>query len=457
MRKLWGSLAILVVLASCSVAEVPYHAQGEKAGEPTQDSIIILTRLTAVEKGEIGHDVPGMAGHACFEIAEAPDFKSSHKTRWATATADNDYIIKQTITGLKPGCQYHYRVHIRGLSGGEERLGPARQFKTAPSIDRLTDVTFTVITGQGYETRDSDRGHHTYLTMEQLGLDFIALTGDTVYYDGARGGIPRKLGEVKAGPAEQHLRLRPHWHAIYALPIQREFFGKVAGYWEVDDHDYHHDDCTQYYAPGSRVFREQNPVPEKTFRTVRWGKALQIWLVEGREFRDKQSSPATIWGKAQFDWLVQSLAKSDATFKILISPTPLVGAGERGKGDNHASAPFLEERQEFFEALKQRSVKNFFVVCGDRHWKYHSTSKEFHVHEFCSGALSNRHAIRGIASDRSGLVKLHYVDTKAVGGFLRVEVKAEGEYKGNPQIDFQHFDSTGKMLYSKSFRAGGME
>ncbi len=35
---------------SVDVAKATFHAQGEKVGDPTQDSIILLTRLTAVEQ-----------------------------------------------------------------------------------------------------------------------------------------------------------------------------------------------------------------------------------------------------------------------------------------------------------------------------------------------------------------------------------------------------------------------
>ena len=44
-------------LEAREVTTLPFHAQGEKAGDPTQDSIILLMRLTAVEQGEIEQDV----------------------------------------------------------------------------------------------------------------------------------------------------------------------------------------------------------------------------------------------------------------------------------------------------------------------------------------------------------------------------------------------------------------
>ncbi len=66
-----------------------------------------------------------------------------------------------------------------------------------------------------------------------------------------------------------------------------------------------------------------------TYRTIRWGQDLQIWLVEGRDFRSPNDAPdgpdKTIWGKEQLAWFQSTVTNSDATFRILISPTPIVG------------------------------------------------------------------------------------------------------------------------------------
>ena len=247
--------------------------------------------------------------------------------------------------------------------------------------------------------------------------------------------------------------LRKHWHAMYALPIQREFFGKYAGYWEVDDHDYRTDNCSEYYKPGSFVFREQNPVPERTYRTIRWGKGLQIWLLEGRELRDRRANPPTIWGREQFDWLVESLAESDAAFKVLISPSPIVGSGmhptDGSYSDNHTHEPFLAERAAFFNQITERGVTDLYVICGDRHSKYHTRSKEYGVHEFCVGALSAKHGARGNfapAEDKSGLVDLlHDFDRNRTGGFLCVEVDV-ADAERRPTIAFTHHDTDGNEL-----------
>ena len=77
---------------------------------------------------------------------------------------------------------------------------------------------------------------------------------------------------------------------------------------------------------------------ERTHRTIRWGKDLQIWLVEGRDFRSPNTMPdgpgKTIWGKEQKQWFFDTVKASDATFRILLSPTPIVGPDRKNKNDN---------------------------------------------------------------------------------------------------------------------------
>ena len=45
----------------------------------------------------------------------------------------------------------------------------------------------------------------------------------------------------------------------------------------------------------------------------------------------------TIWGAEQLAWLKSSLLESDATFKLLVSPTPMVGPDDLRKTDNHTN------------------------------------------------------------------------------------------------------------------------
>ena len=108
---------------------------------------------------------------------------------------------------------------------------------------------------------------------------------------------------------------------------------------------------------GRLLFLAQVGMGEKTYRTQRWGRDLQIWLMEGRDYRSPNrmldGPHKSLWGQRQKQWLKESMAASDATFKLVISPTPIVGPdafdllnGTQGKKDNHADRAFGVEGAE---------------------------------------------------------------------------------------------------------------
>ena len=74
------------------------------------------------------------------------------------------------------------------------------------------------------------------------------------------------------------------------------------------------------------------------------------------------------------------ILESDAKWKILITPTPMVGPDDASKTDNHVNlGGFRHEADAFFDWLRANRIDNFFTFCGDRHWQYHSR----HPGPFC--------------------------------------------------------------------------
>jgi alkaline phosphatase D len=150
----------------------------------------------------------------------------------------------------------------------------------------------------------------------------------------------------------------------------------------------------------------------------------------------------TIWGKEQLEWFKQGYAASDASFKILISPTPIIGPDRPQKKDNHSNANFS------FEGNLIRNLiggnKNTFVICGDRHWQYVSKHAKTGTHEFACGPASNEHA-GGWKKDEK-YPEHEYLNI--VGGFLRVETN---RIDGKPTIVFSHHGVDGNLLFQKQF------
>jgi len=86
-----------------------FHSQGEMAGEVTDTSVILQSRLTASDS-LIAGDLSGTTGIACFEFSTVKDFAHFLRTKWIRAVPENDYIIKTKVSGLKPEIRYYYRL-----------------------------------------------------------------------------------------------------------------------------------------------------------------------------------------------------------------------------------------------------------------------------------------------------------------------------------------------------------
>ncbi len=472
-------LAAAVLPLACAQPEpiLMTNGQGEMAGEVTSDSVILQSRLTT-GNALVDGDVPGAAGVARFELSTSQDFTDSQPTGWLQATAENDFIVKTKVDGLSAGTRYHYRL-VYGPSEERVTTGPTRTFRTHDGAEGTGDVSFVVVTGmnyfqfygsprRAYTGPDKDLGYPALKTMLDLQPDFFVGTGDNVYYD--------VLYQGRAATPEA---MRKKWHEQFVQPRFVDLFAQVPTYWEKDDHDYRYNDGdnTTDAEPlpelGNAIFREQVPVTDPaepnpvTYRTHRVNRDLQIWLTEGRDYRSPNMATGgpekTLWGEEQREWLKRTLLESDATFKILISPTPMIGpddaeqAGRPAEGhdevkrDNHTQVGgFRYERDEFFAWLLEHDFldKNFYIVCGDRHWQYHSIHPTG-FEEFSTGALIDANSRMGRppgdpgSNDPDAEIQQPYTYDEPTGGFLRISVSPEPE----PTAVFGFYDENGTLLH----------
>jgi alkaline phosphatase D len=369
-----------------------------------------------------------------YGVAGAP---AKTRTEWTPVVSKADFTRPFQLEGLAPGTTYSVQVEGRSEKGSEATVALNGQFVTPQSKDANAPVSFMAVTGQDYGRRDDPvNGHKIYDHMLKLKPEFFVHTGDVVYYD-------------KAYPWAKTEELAHYkWQATYSLPFQRDFHRNVSSYFMRDDHDTTKNDSwpgRDYgdltWDRGLEIFQEQTGLPEKLpYRTVRWGRDLQVWMVEGRKYRSPNTMPdgpsKTIWGEKQKQWFYETVQASDATFRVLISPTPTVGPDRKNKNDNHANVGFKHEGDELRAFLAKQ--KNLYVVCGDRHWQYVSVDPETGVREYACGPTSNKHAGGWKDEYRSPMHKY----LKVQGGFLRVEASRKDN---NPQLSFRHYDVDGNI------------
>lgn len=472
-----------------SAASQPLAGMGIMVGEVTATNVLVQVRLTQGDKVVDG-DVPGAAGIVQFRLVPSGTRPSSStdpkesQTTTVEAHAEQDFIARARFTGLKPGTKYICTTRI-GATKESLHAGPEARFKTHPGPEATQPVRFVVVTGMNYAKFHGDdridREQHKVENNRELPSayagpdkhlgypalaailskrpDFFVGTGDNVYYDTPHNTRAKTIAEM-----------RQKWHEQFVQPRYLDLFAEVPTYWEIDDHDYRVDDCdnTGDYAPspeeGRRVMLEQLPIADagdndaKTYRTHRVSRDLQIWLPENRMHRSPNAMPdgpgKSIWGAEQKAWLKRTLAESDATFKLLISPTPMIGPDDLRKTDNHTnSGGFQHERDEFFQWWKENELdkQNLYIVCGDRHWQYHSIHP-LGMEEFSTGALVDANSRLGrkpgdpASTDPEGHIEQPYYQDPASGGFLLIDVTPGGD-DSPAELSFQFYDENGELLH----------
>ncbi len=483
MKTHFWKITLIVIIAAliqscCQTApEGPYMATGIKIGEVTQTEAIVWVRLTQnpervgndapmpdvkyrdPETGKLeprknnrpdrppvvtypeGYDInnvqgatPGAEGMARVKYREAGS-ENWTETEWTAVDPAKTFTHQFLLEDLSPGTKYEILAEA-SPSGKKVSASLEGSFGTAPAANVAADVNFIVTTGTSYGDVDSETGYKFYLSSLELDPDFFVHTGDIVYYDGLA-----KTADMA----------RWHWDRMYSYSNHIEYHRQVPSYFIKDDHDTWRNDCypgmvTKFmgeftYEEGTEIFLYEVPMKNKTYRTVRWGKDLQVWMVEGRDYRSKNTDEdgpeKTIWGKEQMEWLKSTIESSDATWKVLISPTPIVGPDRGNKNDNHANIGFQHEGDIVREYLS--GIKNLVTACGDRHWQYVSRDLVTGLTEFSSGPGGNGHA-GGWKQDN----KLpEHIYLNVVGGFLEGAVEQSPE---GAKLVFRHYDPDGVLL-----------
>jgi alkaline phosphatase D len=179
---------------------------------------------------------------------------------------------------------------------------------------------------------------------------------------------------------------------------------------------------------------------------VRGGKDLQIWITEGRNYRSKNTDSdgpgKSIFGEEQKEWLFKTMEESDATFKVLISPNPILGPDRTNKFDNYSNANWKYEGDEIRDYLNR--FDNVFICNGDRHWQYVTHWEGTNLWEFSCGAGADKHS--GGWSQEDMRPEHRFLRVK--GGFLHGYV---ARLDGIPTLTFQHFDINGNVVYEEVF------
>lgn len=383
---------------------------------------------------------PGAAGELQLTYFPRAKKNQAKTVAWQATHDESDYTLQWRLEDLQPGTEYSVIIEARPIGKKSVTAVVRGSFKTAPREKDSADVTFCLTTCHDYVRRDDGAfGHKIYTPMAKLAPDFVIHAGDIEYYDHTSPwGWTKDLMRFK-------------WGRLFALPRNRAFYANTTSYFIKDDHDTLKDDCNpgQRYGAvtfeeGVRIFNEEQfPSRSPRYDTVHWGKYLQIWTLEGRDFRSPNKMPdgpqKSILGPEQKAWLLTTLRDSNATFKLVFSPTPIVGPDRTNKHDNHANDNFAFEGNELREQFSQ--IPGLVVFCGDRHWQYASVDRESGLWEFGCGPGSESHGVGW----KEGDVRPEHQFLRVAGGFMSGHVSHAGR-GDDVSLTLRHHTVTGETV-----------
>jgi alkaline phosphatase D len=393
---------------------------GVAAGDVTSHSAVIWSRAN-------------QASTMYVQILDEDEDEHA-KQQNVRVTADHDFTGKVQVNGLKPDTDYRYRVWFGSNKGHHHNKNNVEEgrFHTAPRSDAVKAVTFSWIgdlAGQN-TCRDSVEGFPIFNAINATKQDFVIGLGDMIYADGTCEATGRYGNKQIIGNFTQSADMENYWaHWKYnredsshqALLARTPFYAIWDDHEVVNDFGPLHDTRdTAPYTSGDKLlpkglaaFMDYNPVtvnsdtPKRLYRNVRWGKHLELFILDTRQYRDANfasdaaTEPKTMLGREEVVWLKEQLKKSDATWKVIVSSVPMSiptgSSGDRGRDGwaNYLQAGGFEyELVDLLRYMQKNEMKNVAFLTTDVHFaeafRYtpFSDDPSFQVYEFVSGPIN---------------------------------------------------------------------
>ncbi|PYO53300.1 MAG: hypothetical protein DMD83_24245, partial [Candidatus Rokuibacteriota bacterium] len=267
--------------------------------------------------------------------------------------------------------------------------------------------------GSRAQCRHVTEGYPIFRALARYRVDFFLFVGDTIYADHACGGSDRVPGYDFVARTLPEYRAKHRYNREDAAV--QAYFRSLSVYAIWDDHEVRNDfsgPSEKLTEVGRQAFLDYFPIrpphddPARLYRKFRWGSLLEVFILDTRQYRSPNTEPdgpaKTMLGTAQKRWLIDSVAGSTATWKVVVSSVPLSvptggkahdswsNANVLGFPEENATG-FALERDAILRVLRERGVTNLVFVAADVHHAElirHHPTPEWSFHEFIAGPLS---------------------------------------------------------------------
>lgn len=279
--------------------------------------------------------------------------------------ARDDFTARFPIDGLAPATTYFYRIDVDGMP-----TTPVMRLRTAPAQTTGAPIRFILASCARRGTASGNvpagppftNGDNRYQTFDKLlaspglaasDLDFFVYTGDIHY------GNTTALEDLR-------------WNFRATRGDRTLLHASISTLATWDDHDFggnNADSTTPGRTTSARVFNEYfaqlrpSGASQGIYTSHRYGD-IEVFLLDTRYFRvppDAMGRGGRMLGAAQTTWFLDAIARSTATFKLIVSGSSFSSASQK------AWSPFLVERDALFDAIAARGIEGVVLASGGPH------------------------------------------------------------------------------------------
>jgi phosphodiesterase/alkaline phosphatase D-like protein len=324
---------------SAPVGDVAHIA----VGDPSLDSVIVVGRVPAEASATV-HWSQWNDGWAAEESMDL--------------VADDAGYIRVTFTGLTAGLPIAVQITTADASS------TVVQGRMPPQADARTRVT--ILAGSCSSQQHVDFPSLTR-AIERGSPDLYIGLGDTVYQDNSQNsGDFRRL-----------------WMQNLQSPSYRALFANTLNAFTWDDHevDNNFDPAdTERMDLGRDRMREVLPItidpdhPNRLWRKLSMGSTVDVFMMDMRS--ERRPEELEFVSQDQLEWLVQGIAESSATWKLICAPVPIsrlpgLLEAEVARNDTWKGDAYNEQRLAFLAAID--GISGVLILTGDHHMPAVST------------------------------------------------------------------------------------
>jgi alkaline phosphatase D len=356
MKKIIVLLSILFI--NLSFAQKSILQSGPMVGycEMTEAVIWLQTNKNATIKVE-------------YSTTDNPS-KVFHSENY-TSSKEIGYTYHIILDQLQPGKKYNYTVFI----DNKKIILP---YETSFSSKKLWEwreeaPDFTVAFGSCMYINEPEvdrpgkpygSGYTIFESISKKNPDIMIWGGDNTY-------LRESDWDSKTGIYHRNTHSR-------SIKEIQPLLAKTQNFAIWDDHDYGPDNSDRSFYNKQitqKAFKDfwankyygMNPNQnEGVFSTFTWGDA-QFFLIDGRFFRSPEAritGDKTMLGTTQFEWLIDALSASEASFKIVVIGGQILNTVLDSENYSH----FPEEKEKLLQEITANKIKGIFFLSGDRHF-----------------------------------------------------------------------------------------